>query len=116
MLVKVGHNELRVIDMGYLAVTIEREMAQMSTLRKMYEQKLAKLPKGSIHMKYRGGKPYHYLTYRNGARVMPDYVGTNEKQLKVLREQLEHREHIETILKGLTREICLMNKTLDELS
>lgn len=99
--------------MSYISAAIKREAVKMSALRSLYEKQLASLPKGSIRVKERNGKQYFYLSYRHGQKVVTDYVGNDESKLASLKEQLDHRKHIETVIKGLDTELRLMNKALE---
>jgi len=99
--------------MSYISTTIKRETSKMSILLDLYMEQLAMLPKGSIRTKERGGKQYFYLSYRDGSRVVTDYIGNDQTKLAALKEQLEQRKHIETVIKGLNKELHFANKVLE---
>ena len=99
--------------MSYLSITLGRESQRMSVLREVYEKQLEELPKGSLRVRERGGKKYFYLYYRKEGKVVSEYVGNDEATFNELREQLERRKNIETLLKSIRNELRLMNKALE---
>ncbi len=99
--------------MSYFLVTTLREAKRMSALRDSYEKQLAALPKGSLRVKERNGNQYFYLAYRNGGKVVSEYMGSDERAIANLKEQLERRKNIEKLLKAIKKELTLMNKVLE---
>ena len=99
--------------MSYLSITLGRESKRMSALRDVYEKQINELPKGSLRVRERGGKKYFYLYYRKEGKVISEYVGNDEAALADLKEQLERRKSIETLLKSIKNELRLMNKALE---
>lgn len=99
--------------MSYFAAATMRELKSMTALRDAYEKQLAGLPKGSLQMKERGGKRYYYLVYRNKGKIVSEYAGNDEAVIADLREQLERRKGVENLLKGIKKELALMNKVLE---
>lgn len=104
---------ITVFVMSYIAVTIEREAEKMSVLLGLYEKQLNALPKGSLHIKERGGKSYFYLSYRKDGKVITDYVGNDETTLNNLKEQIERRQDIERLRKAIKRELHLMKRAME---
>ena len=99
--------------MSYLAATISREVKRMSALRDAYEKQLADLPKGSLQVKERNDKRYFYLVYRNDGKIVNEYAGNDENDIAELKEQLKRRKGIESLVKGIKKELTLMNKVLE---
>ena len=99
--------------MSYFLTTTLRELKRMTALYESYENQLSDLPKGSLRAKKQNGREYYYLTYRNDGKVISDYVGNNEKIIANLKEQIKRRKGIETLLKGIKKDIALMNKVLE---
>lgn len=85
----------------------------MSALRDSYEKQLANLPKGSLQVKERKDKKYFYLTYRNEGKIISKYAGNDESVIAELKEKLMRRKDIENLLKGINKEISLMDKVLE---
>ncbi len=99
--------------MSYFEVSISREVTRMTALRDTYERQLSELPKGSLRTKERNGKRYHYLSYRRDGKVVSEYVGIDEAIINDLRNRLERRKGIESLLKRIRKELVLMNKALE---
>ncbi|MDR1002094.1 MAG: hypothetical protein LBL82_02340 [Oscillospiraceae bacterium] len=99
--------------MSFIASTIRRESENLLRLQTLYESELAALPKGSLRMKKRGSKQYYYLSYRDGKRVVSEYVGNDEAAAAKLEEQIEQRKHIEAILKNIRQEMRFADKILE---
>ena len=99
--------------MSYFINTTLREAKSMTALCETYERQLADLPKGSLRVKERNEKKYYYLAYRRDGKVVSDYVGSDEAVIDNLRERIERRRGIESLLKGIKKELALMNKVLE---
>jgi len=99
--------------MSYISVTLGREAERMSALREVYEKQLEALPKGSLRVRERGDRKYFYLSYRKDGKVVSDYVGSDESAVSELREQLERRKNIESLLKSIKNELRMMNRALE---
>ena len=99
--------------MSYFITTTMREAKRMDALCESYEKQLENLPKGSLRLKVRNSKNYYYLFYRRDGKVVSDYVGTDENTIDELKERLERRRGIENLLKGIKKELALMNKVLE---
>ncbi len=99
--------------MSYFMATTQKEIIRMSALCEAYEKQLSVLPKGSVQSKERKGRVYYYLTYRDGGKVVSAYAGNDESAINELRERIERRKGIENLLKGIKKELVLMNKVLE---
>ncbi|MDR0469647.1 MAG: hypothetical protein LBH09_06695 [Peptococcaceae bacterium] len=99
--------------MSFFVATTIRELRSMTALYDSYKKQLADLPKGSLQVKERNGKKYYYLVYRNDGKIVNDYAGNDEAIITELKEQLDRRKGIEKLLKGIKKEIALMNKVLE---
>lgn len=84
--------------MGVVIDVIQEEADRLSSLIKLYDAKIAELPKGSISEKARGNQLYCYLAYREGSRVRFDYLGPKNSQKDLqLRSQIEQRRKYEKL-------------------
>ena len=101
--------------MSLVFTTLSREVKQFRALQDSYEAQLSGLPKGSLRIRERNGKSYYYLSYRNGQKVITDYVGNDEDKVNKIKEQLQKRKHIEEILKKLNDEMNCIKKALEEV-
>lgn len=77
----------------------------------VYRDRLAKLPKGTLHQRKRGGKVYYYLKYRDesGKRV-DQYIKAD--QVDDIRRQLSKRKELLGMIKGLQEDIKIAKKAL----
>lgn len=72
------------------------------------EQKLAKLPKGSIKERKISDRKYYYLQFRKGGRIIHKYLGKNEpqdilKQTKLRKSLKNQLKKVNEALKVLRR-------------
>lgn len=98
--------------MGLLTSTVSREIGRIEYMIKKYEQIKAALPKGTICKKRLGNKDYFYLKYRDGDRIVSDYV--HREDLENLTELVEHRKHVELMIRSLKDELKTANKLLSK--
>lgn len=89
--------------MGLLTSTVSREIGRIEYMINKYEQIRSALPKGTICEKHIGNKDYYYLKYRDGDRVVSDYI--HKEDLKNLTELVEHRKHVELMIRSLKNEL-----------
>jgi hypothetical protein len=79
--------------MSVIVDVIQEESEGLLSLIRLYDEKIAKLPKGSISEKVRGSHLYCYIAYRTGRRVKFDYIGPQKsRKVKEIREQIEQRK------------------------
>ena len=76
-----------------------------------YNEELDKLPKGTISEKVVNGNIYYYLKYREGKKVVSQYIPKNE--IDNVSKSLEKRKHIEVMVKSLNKEYLLARKVLE---
>ncbi|MCR4806700.1 MAG: hypothetical protein K5857_03395 [Lachnospiraceae bacterium] len=96
--------------MGLLTSTVSREIGRIEYMIKKYEQIRSTLPKGTICEKRLGKKDYYYLKYRDGDRIVSDYV--HKEDLENLRELVEHRKHVEIMIRSLKDELKTAKKLM----
>lgn len=83
---------------------IEKELERNQRMVKEYESELLKLPKGKLTVKNVNSRPYYYLKYRSGKKVVTEYVGKDGGKVSKLRSQLDKRRHVEEMLRRLKAE------------
>ena len=96
--------------MNMLKNTVKQERDRIEYMVNGYLQKLEGLPKGTLSAKHVGTKTYYYLKYRVGKKVVSDYV--KKEELPALKEKLEHKKHIKTMLRFLKEELSMADKLL----
>ena len=91
--------------------TILQERERIDRMLAKYQEELETLPKGTISEKKAGQSTYFYLKYREGKRVISKYIP--QKDVETVREQVEKRRHIETMIRSLQEERAIAEKALE---
>lgn len=104
-IIKVGDR------MNLILHTVMQEKQRIEYMLEKYQSELADLPKGTISEKNVGGKVYYYLKYRDGKKVVSQYV--SKKEIDNVRGLVEKRRHIEAMIKSLYDEKAIADKVLE---
>ncbi len=96
--------------MSMLKLAISREEMRNEKMIEQYVKELENLPKGKITPKIVNGKTYYYLYFRNGGKIISKYIGKDEGDLILLREQLARRCQVEEMIKKLKEERAKIKK------
>ena len=104
-IIKVGDR------MNLILHTVMQEKQRIEYMLEKYQSELADLPKGTISEKNVGGKVYYYLKYRDGKKVVSQYV--SKKEIDNVRGLVEKRRHIEVMIKSLYDEKAIADKVLE---
>ena len=91
--------------------TILQEKERIDRMLAKYQEELEMLPKGTISEKKVKQSTYFYLKYREGKRVVSRYIP--QKDVDAVREQVEKRRHIETMIRSLQEERAIAEKALE---
>ena len=91
--------------------TVKQEKQRIEYMLGKYQEELSALPKGTISEKMVNGKTYYYLKYRNGKKVVSQYV--SKKEIENVRSLVEKRRHIEAMVKSLQEEKAIADKVLE---
>ena len=91
--------------------TILQERERIDRMLAKYREELETLPKGKKKKKKAGQSTYFYLKYREGKRVISKYIP--QKDVETVREQVEKRRHIETMIRSLQEERAIAEKALE---
>ena len=97
--------------MNLILNTVHGEKQRIEYMLQKYTASLAELPKGTISEKRVNEKTYYYLKYRDGKKVVSRYIGKQE--IDALRQQIDRRKHIETMIKSLLEEKVLADRILE---
>lgn len=97
--------------MNLIISTVLQEKRRIDYMLAKYQEALAELPKGTISEKQVKGNTYYYLKYRDGKRVVSKYIG--KKDINELKQQIDRRRHIETMIRSLLEEQKLAAKVLE---
>ena len=98
--------------MNLLLNLILQEKQRIDYMLERYQEELAELPKGTISEKKVNGKTYFYLKYRDGRKVVSQYV--SKRNLEDLQKKLEKRKHIEAMIQSLEEEKRIAVKVLED--
>lgn len=91
--------------------TILQEKERIDRMLAKYQEELRTLPKGTISEKKVKQSTYYYLKYREGKKVISRYIP--QKDVDAVREQVEKRRHIETMIRSLQEERAIAEKALE---
>lgn len=97
--------------MNLILHTVIQEKQRIEYMLEKYQSELADLPKGTISEKTVGDKVYYYLKYRDGKKVVSQYV--SKKEIDNVRSLVEKRRHIEAMIKSLYDEKAIADKVLE---
>jgi len=92
---------------------LKEEKQRNLEMQKIHSEELALLRKGSISQKRVGTKTYYYLKYRQGERVISEYIGSDPQVVKSIKLELERRKRLQAVMKRLKEEhkqICKVVK------
>ena len=91
--------------------TILQEKERIDRMLAKYQEELGTLPKGTISEKKVRQSTFFYLKYREGKKVISRYIP--QKDVDAVREQVEKRRHIETMIRSLQEERAIAEKALE---
>ena len=97
--------------MNLILRTILQEKERIDRMLAKYQEELETLPKGTISEKKVKQSTYFYLKYREGKKVISRYIP--QKDVETVREQVEKRRHIETMIRSLQEERAIAEKALE---
>ena len=97
--------------MNLILHTVKQEKQRIEYMLAKYQSELSILPKGAISEKKVGEKTYYYLKYRDGKKVISQYV--SKKEIENVRALIEERRHMEAMVKSLQAEKAIADKVLE---
>ena len=107
----VVYNKRGVMRLNLILSTILQEKERIDRMLAKYQEELGTLPKGTISEKKVKQSTYFYLKYREGKKVISRYIP--QKDVDAVREQVEKRRHIETMIRSLQEERAIAEKALE---
>lgn len=99
------------MNLNLILSTILQEKERIDRMLAKYQEELEMLPKGTISEKKVKQSTYFYLKYREGKKVISRYIP--QKDVEAVREQVEKRRHIETMIRSLREECAIAEKALE---
>lgn len=99
--------------MSILEGVLKEELERLQNNIRSYEALLATLPKGYLFEQQIGGKPYCYRKYREGQKIISEYVGpVGSEETKKAHENYAERKRIEANLRTMRKEEARLIKAL----
>jgi len=83
---------------------LQEEKQRNLEMQKTYIAEIESLRKGSIKEKLKSGRKYFYLQYRQGSKVVDDYIGKDEAEVEKVRQEIEKRKYLQGVLTRLRQE------------
>jgi hypothetical protein len=96
--------------MSLIIDTIKQERQRIVFMIDKYENMMCGLPKGSLCERHVGKKTYYYLKYRDGVKVISEYVPADRAD--EVRSGIDKRRHAETMLQSLRQEKMIADRIL----
>lgn len=95
--------------MSVLFGVMDEEEDRLKKVKGLYEERLEKLPKGTLRLRSRGDKTYVYLLYRDGKKVRTSYVGVDgSAKVKAVQKQLLERKTVQDFLRGAKTDLRIL--------
>lgn len=92
---------------------LQEELKRVKSLRKKYEEKLARLPPGYLLKRGSPGREYYYLSYRDGEKIKQDYLGKLSKdEVRKYKEQMKLKKQIRQQIKEVKQNIRYLERLL----
>ena len=98
--------------MSVIEGVLREERERNLMMQNQYLQEISALPKGSIVKKSNKSGDYYYLAYRNGSRVISDYLGKDAEKAQEVQQSIDKRKHLEGLVKNLKSELKLISKVV----
>lgn len=88
-----------------------QEKKRIEYMIEKYTDEYSCLPKGSIYEKRVGEKVYYYLKYRDGKKVISQYI--SKDCIEEVGSKVQKRKHVEAMIKSLKKELDIANRILE---
>lgn len=90
---------------------LKEELNRLKNLKKNYEWRLNKLPKGCLIRKKIKGHIYYYLNYRDGSKGVFKYLGKLDKgKLSKINNNISERRKLRKLYIWVKRDIVKLEK------
>jgi hypothetical protein len=92
---------------------LKEELSRLENLKKSYESKLSKFPKGSLIKKEIKGHIYYYLNYRERKKSIFKYLGKLDKEkISQIKLKIEERRRLRKLYIQVKNNIIKLEKML----
>ena len=96
--------------MSILMEVLKEELDRLERQQAVYERDLQAIPKGYISKKKISGKEYCYLQYRDGRRVVSQYIAAED--LPKVEFQVKRRRQLEASLRRVREDQIKLRKVV----
>ena len=96
--------------MSILVSVLQEELDRLERQQAVYERDLQELPKGYISKKKISGKEYCYLQYRDGSKVISQYIAAGD--LPKVEFQVMRRQQLKASLQRVREDQKKLRKVL----
>jgi len=100
--------------MSLVIRTVQKEKQRIDRMMDAYSKLLNDLPKGTVAEKKTGNSVYYYLKYRDGGKVVSEYLGKDGDRVSQMRVLIDKRRHVEAMIKHLREEQALASRLLED--
>ncbi|MFA6807559.1 MAG: hypothetical protein WCR27_01065 [Eubacteriales bacterium] len=91
---------------------LKEELERLQQMERVYREKIAMLPKGSIQYKRINGQKYPYLFVRDGNKVKSKYLKLDERALSEMHFQIQQRRKYEKVLMEINKDFKIISKAI----
>lgn len=92
---------------------LKEELQRLMALQQKYRASLLEYPSGAVSIKTKGGHRYVYRAFRDGQRIVTQYVGPEDSPVgKKFIEDVMHRRSLAQEIKAVIRDIVRINNML----
>ncbi|MBD3320364.1 MAG: hypothetical protein GF350_04630 [Chitinivibrionales bacterium] len=99
--------------MAVIFHVLKEEFERLQETESAYSKAIADMPRGTPRVQQRRNKKYLYLQYRDGERVVHDYIGPQESEkAKEVLEKIKQRRRYEKLLKETKSALKEVRKAL----
>lgn len=100
--------------MEILKDILKEELERLKQLEQVYNEEIAKLPRGSLIKKNINGNIYYYMNYRDNGKGIFKYIGKmSEKELKNKQAQIDERRKLKKLLRKVRKDIKKLEKMIN---
>lgn len=93
---------------------LQEEKERNLNMQKAHQAEIDSLKKGSIHIKHNGEKPYYYLVYRKGSKIVQEYIGKDIEVVEKIKNEISKRKYLQDVVKRLKQEYKEISKIVKE--
>lgn len=92
---------------------LQEELERSLSLKEKYEKKLSDYPQGYLLERKMGEKNYHYLSYREGAKIQQKYLGSlSPEEIKRYKDKIKDKTALRKQLAEVKENIKYLERLL----